>query len=382
MREAQRPVLIVGASDPGAANVLIPVVQHLLKDQEIEVISFCGEPARSRFIGSGVAATESSVDAESLLKQLSPKGVLVGTSEDCQSIDRRLTKAARKEQIMSFCVLDYWSQYHRRFSAPGEHFVYLPDHVYVMDQAAGDGLFGVGVPKQNIQITGHPHLEQFRASAPAVDSKKLDEFKPSLGIEPEEIVITFASETFGWSHDANYRFPPLSGDKERTVIILEHVLQTLKQIAPRCAKRIVLVNKLHPKNRFEEFSWIDAQSLPFRVLPVKDTDLIALLQASSIVIGMTSMLLVESVSLGRPTLSIVPRAIEEQIGPNGGQSWSLARTPQELSERLSGWLRDPAAANGDWNRIALDLEAQHRGSVQRIVSHLYSRLGIGESVAA
>ena len=376
-----KPDVLVAVEDPGAANALAPVVAALRREDRMDVCWICHPYAQPAFVsfglpmGDGESITPAVIERRFATRP--PRLVLIGTAENVQSIDRVCLLQARRLGIPSLCLLDYWSQYTERFSGAtaGERLAYLPDRICVMDQAANDALVAVGIPAHRLIVTGHPYLETYVQRLPPFPPAARARYLQGLGLAPDRRIVTFVSETFGWSYDPSYQFPPRSTSRERTVIILEHVLAVLSDLVRERGLRIAVVNKLHPKNTLEEFEWLDRRLWPFPVRSLTATDNPSLLRASSLVIGMTSMLLVEAACVGVPSLSVVPRAAEEQLGPGGAQICDVARNPEELRETVARLL---VVERGGWAPNTPPLSVLHAGATARVVRSLYGLLGLLE----
>lgn len=372
---AARPRVLVGAEDPGAANALAPVVALLAGEGLVDVRSACGPMAARVFARFAVPSLpEAARDARAWLDETHPELLLLGTSEGQDSIDRRLHRAARRAGLPTVCLLDYWSQFVERFSEPGPagRLALVPDEILVMDGPARDALMAAGIPADRLVVTGHPYLDIYAEQTRVLTAEEQAACRRDLGFAAGSTLITFVSETFGWTCDETARMQPLSASRERTVVVLEHLLHALSALTPAAAGPLALVVKLHPKNRPEEFAWMRETSWPFEIRIVGDTDNGALLQASHLVAGMTSMLLVEASCLGAPTLSILPRVSDDDIGPGLGPHGIVARTAEELHARLADLLAGAAARQ----RGALD--SAHRGATRRVADRLYHLVGVNQ----
>jgi hypothetical protein len=366
--ERARPRVLVAAEDPGAANALAPVVGMLSRDGRVEVSSACGPMAASVFERFAVPSfAESACDADGWLDRFAPALLLLGTSENRESVDRRLHRQARRRGIPTVCLLDYWSQFAQRFSeaGPDGHLGLVPDRIFVMDEPARDALIAEGVPPERLDVTGHPYLDYFQQSAPTLRPADAAAFRASLGLASQTRLITFVSETFGFTCGEDARFEPLSTSRERTIVVLEHLLAALARIVPGLDQEVALVNKLHPKNTAGEFASVPRRSLPFTMHVLTDADNTQLLQASALVIGMTSMLLVEAACLGLPTLSILARPADDSIGPGRRAHGVVVRSPEELHTELARLLHGRTVC------AAASPGAPHRGATRRVVDRLY-----------
>jgi hypothetical protein len=99
-----------------------------------------------------------------------------------------------------------------------------------------------------------------------------------------------------------------------------------------------VVLRLHPKSRAEDFAAcldnVDAVSSGGDPLP--------LLWAADVVLGMTSMLLLEAALLGKPHLSVLPRAEERAwLAPLSSGLTPVAVTRAQLAKQLAASVPPP-----------------------------------------
>ncbi|HEX9880285.1 MAG TPA: hypothetical protein VGB25_08845 [Candidatus Binatia bacterium] len=375
--------------DPGAANVTAPVAARLMGDGKTALTVLCLRFAREVFRRFGVPYRElhdyglrrqSAAAAARILAAESPDLVVVGTNEEPQSLDRWLTVTAKARGIPVVSILDYWCNYSQRFSGPSgeERFLYLPDLVFVMDEQARDEMISEGFPAEGLFISGHPYLEVCQGQSGRLSEDERGRFRRSLGVPGGGRLLTFVSETFGWTYDSSYRFKPVSGSRERTIIVLEHLLRAVTEIVKEKGLEVFILNKLHPKNSLGQFAWIQSLALPFPVRSVKRLDNSTLVQSSDLVVGMTSMFMLEAAVLGVPTLHVVPREIEEGFLGRGTRARRLARTPAELRKELLDFLA------GEVGKGAREADApmplNHRGATVRAAGKLYQILGIADDL--
>lgn len=380
MRAAERRRLLIAAHDPGGATALLPVIRTLAAQGLVSLRIIGDGAAASLFARAGIefepvrgcdGTGELFMVARRLLERERPDLVLVGSSE-AYAIERALTEAAARAGVPSVCLLDYWSQYAERFSGeePSERWRYLPDLVFVMDETARDEMVTLGVSPSCVVVVGHPHLSTLSRSVAPLAAAARAAFRETLGVPSGGRLVTFASETFGWQWDPSYRFQPLSGKTERTVVVLEHLLAALTELAEAQQIPLLVVNKLHPKNRPEEFAWLDHLVLPFPVRTMADADNTTLVRASDLVAGMTSMFLLEAACLGVPTLAVVPRPVEERVFANRyGARCAIARDPLGL-RRLLG----QALVGGGPQSPAVI--ADEEDAAEGVAARLYALLGI------
>ncbi|HEV3028109.1 MAG TPA: hypothetical protein VG457_11085, partial [Planctomycetota bacterium] len=228
---SRRPRVVVAAQDPGAANVLAPVAARLRAERRVDPVIWGLLQARAVFRRARVPLSPG-LSRDSLVRRFRedpPELLLTGTNEDRDGLDRVLTLEARRLGIPVLGVLDYWSNYVARYSGPGrsERFRFLPDLVFVMDPRARRDMIRLGFPPSRLRVVGHAHLERFAGRPRQTGARGRHQMRMALGVRPGEKLLCFASETYGMTWDRAYRFPPLTESRERTEIILEHLLAAL-----------------------------------------------------------------------------------------------------------------------------------------------------------
>jgi hypothetical protein len=126
------------------------------------------------------------------------------------------------------------------------------------------------------------------------------------------------------------------------------------------------VLRLHPKNTRDEFA---AYLGEFDEVSAGG-DPLALIHSADAVVGMTSMLLLEAALLGRPTLAIVPRAVERDWLPSIRAGVTrCATTRAEVAAELARVMEmgGDASPAGEPDWVPL-------GSMRRIVGFVRERL--------
>lgn len=213
--------------------------------------------------------------------------------------ERYLWKWAEARGIPSIAVMDQWQNYSLRFSGPTpeERLKYLPTWICVMDEYARLQMEAEGIPPSHIAVTGQPAFDALLHYAKAFPPSKITAIRRSLGVTGGETLVMFVSEALARD------FGDSLGYTE------DSTLATLLEVLSRLASRgysFCLVVKLHPQNQREDFSDIDLDGYgnPKVRLVEKEFSPRDLVLASDLVVGMASTLLVESILLGKPTLSV------------------------------------------------------------------------------
>jgi len=243
---------------------------------------------------------------------------------------------ASKRKVPSIAILDQWQNYKERFSGPlgTEVCQYLPDVICAMDESARQGMIRDGIPAERIKIVGHPSLSRLRQIMTRTNNKDIAEARKKLKLKDTQKMILFVSEPFTDSYG------DVAGYTELT--ILEEVLMYFQRrySLANNKDRIHLVIKRHPKNSPDAFNRFKGNRLIPMIIS-DEIDKVPLLLASDLVIGMASIMLMESIALGRPTVSVqvgakmkdLCEAVNQKIIPS-------ISTHEEMTQLLDRLLDD------------------------------------------
>jgi hypothetical protein len=290
--------VLVFVQDPGAANFVVDLPDALAERGigcRVEAIG-----AAAAHLGVPAAPVDAVADLDALLEDAHPSVIVVGTAEDLDTPALPLVDAARRRGVPSVGVVDGPANAAHRFrgraSAPLAH---APDWLLLADEWTRQEYVALGYPADRAIVTGHPLHDRVRAVGgqhrrhrdPTSPFVLLFAAERSTGLDPGQFE---ASE--------EYTLRGRGSSVGRTQIVMEELLDAVAALP----ERIVTVLRLHPKNTREELAPHLAE---FDRVSGGGPTAEAVLAADGVV-GMTSILLEEAVLLGRPTLSIVPRAIE------------------------------------------------------------------------
>ncbi len=356
MNKARR--ILIFSRDPGGANTVMPLIQPL-KNNGFEVLLWGKDTALDKYQQAGFTGRDineldhiDSVEAfESFLKGLGVDFILTGTSAEDKT-ENLIWLSAKKLEIPSAAILDQWVNYDIRFSPykVSERTKYIadpdltwcPDTIFVMDDEAHQEMLAVGFNKNQIAVSGQPYFEwiqkRWKENADQRETQA-QALKKSQTINKSSKVISFISEPLTELHKTSNGAIDFGYTEKST---FAHFITSLKNYASQnSSDHHTVIIKLHPRENpdnyndvLENFTHpniriiIDQQIAPW--------DLIAM---SSAIIGMSSMLLLETYLVGKPLLSI-------QIDRVGNDPFILSRrgyvkvaeNTQQLEEELSNCL--------------------------------------------
>jgi len=314
--------IIAFAREPGGADTIAPVVKQLLQRDDVEVELFSKDYAGARFTAAGLdfvdvdrceqCKLERKVREIVLAQQ--PDGLLTAASSrpTDDMTEKYFWKVGGDCGIPSVAVLDQWQNYAMRFSGPteAERLRYLPTCIAVMDDGVRRDMISEGIPEDRICVTGHPRFAALKEYHNQSIRKKAREKLARLGVDKTRQIIVFVSEP------ARRFFAVEEGYDEA---------ETLNALLKVCEKssnhgQIEVVLKYHPRNIEEDFlSVFNRGQVPLHMIR-NEIEPWEVLIAADLVVGMISILLVDSVLLGIPTLSVqlgskkVGRCLPEREG--------------------------------------------------------------------
>ena len=249
--------------------------------------------------------------------------------------ERYLWQWARERKIPSLALLDQWQNYALRFSGPepGQELKWLPDRILVMDETARREMIAEGLPDDRIVITGQPAFDEIRRSQTERESR-VEEFRQRVGLPEGGRTVVFAAERL-----KEHFGEKLGYDEDTTLRFLGDVLHSAMVLGP---SRPSLLVKLHPQNGPEDFAWCrnEWSGLKIRFCASELTAL-ETIAAADLVVGMSSVMLLESILCGKPTVSLELNAkvAPQLVAVKAGAVPHLTR-PNEAREVIRKLLED------------------------------------------
>ena len=338
------------AEDPGAANYVanLPAALHDL-----------GLSTRLLTVGAATDyLAQRSIASEPVLSPsffgLQPSSLLVvGTSENPDSYGLQLIDEWRQAGGRSVGVVDAYANATHRFRGRTQYpLAHAPDWLIVPDVWTQEAFVELGYDSSRIAICGHPHYDAVREAGKGFEKTGRTNLRRKWlsDARPEQTAIVFVAEVstglepMQFQRSSKYSLHGTGQSNARTDVVLEEFLLAAAQISP--APYLVL--RLHPKNTHEEFAAYEA-----------DFDLVSsggvpleLIYAADLVVGMSSMLLLEAALLHRPTLSILPRVLEKDWLPTTRTGITPCATDRAAVQTLlPQLLLQSAPANTDIDSI-------------------------------
>lgn len=323
--------ILLFSRDPGGANTIIPLVEPL-KEKGYETRLFGKDVALEKYLKAGLSSLNiidfvkiiNLKSIEDFLMHEKPDFIITGTSAD-DFTEKYIWKAAEKLNIPSFAILDQWTNYGIRFSkykiseireySNDKKHLFLPSKILVMDDYAKKEAIKNGLESLRILVTGQPYFETILKEKKKISQETILKIKEKLGINESDFIITFASEPLSkdYNNAENYW-----GYSELT--IFKEILESLKIISFKYNKNVCIIIKLHPREDIDNYKDMIPSFKEEKINIIIDKNSYSwdLILASDLICGMSSMFLIESVVLGKPTISV-------QIGLNRVNPFILDR---------------------------------------------------------
>lgn len=332
------------AINPGGLRAISPVVDQI-PDAQLYILDslepLCTDSRASRhqlFHHTDRQAVEA------LVQQHRPHLILTASSvrhTQGGQIENWFRQCARVLHIPSVCVLDHWCNYQMRFTSDDAHpFDSLPDLLCVMDARARRELIAAGFPAPRLVITGQPAFDRlFHESGPQRTGWRR-EARAQWGIADTTFVCGFISEPVAadCGQARRYTETAVAGDIARALAAVPGS---------------VLVCKPHPREGIGKYTQLGLRE-PAALPPH------TFVAACDAVVGMTSVLLLESLLLGTPTISFQPDS-------QAGDPWTHFIHPVPLVREvtaLRSWLR--AVRHGEHHAAAAPFY-QERAATRNVV---------------
>jgi len=308
-------VLIV-VEDPGAANFILELPGALAHAGMQSRIVACGHAVqylKDRQIAADPCPT--SVHVREFVHARSFRLLLAGTSQNPDSPILALIDECVRQGVPAIGFVDMAADAHLRFSGrTGNPLQHAPESIIVADQATHRAFVDLGYPAERIHVSGHPAYDRVRRKAAELEKGSLFALRTRLlGGDPAPRPVWMFAAEHGeddprLKRSAEYTLHGRGSSDRRTDIVLEEVLDAAASLEPRPYVAL----RLHPKNIREEFARYRTEV----DMVSQGGDPIELIWASDLVLGMSSILLMEAAIAGRPTLSVVPRECERSWSPS------------------------------------------------------------------
>lgn len=222
--------------------------------------------------------------------------VFTGTShpDSSKGFEVNAIQAAKAKGIPVISFIDHWVNFCLRFQ--GLEAAHLPDEIWVVDEKAKELGIKEGLPAERLIVSGSPHLYFLRHYwRPRFSGKT---YLSALGIPAEGRHVLFVPDPLSLRNGRE-----VAGFTETEALDdLCEVLEKLDVYLLIKCHPLQPVEALMPKNAFRTKSFL-----------LQQADSLELAQASDVVVGFYSNLLLEAEALGKPVVRYYPGKPEADL---------------------------------------------------------------------
>lgn len=234
-------------------------------------------------------------DIDILLDEFRPEAVLLGSSLDSWG-ERHACRAARHRGVFTVSLIDWWSNFGRRYSSPATmDLQYLPDAIAVPDGDAREGCIAEGIPESLLHITGNPYWDYLLKISVAERNEARFKIRTRMGMPKQAHLILLISSNI---RNLNLNLGYNEGDFFRAITTFSRVAET--------ADPIIWAVRPHPQESVNELQNLLKDSNIQNCRVMDDISAFEAVCASDSVIGMCSSMLFEAALLGKKVVSFQP----------------------------------------------------------------------------
>lgn len=304
--------IVVMVEDPGALNYLEPLIEALTVQNASLFVFGVGVGFRQLSErGYKVNLPPPACDALRVLQCCGCTMLVIGTSEDPHTPAFDLVRAARLACIKVVAIVDAEVNAKFRFRGSTENSLsYAPDWMIVPNEETANAFNQLGFPRSRTTIVENPARararNRFRSNNPTANFL-------SRRVQKDKFRIIFISELSDGMDSGQYTRSPdytLTGrgvSCSRTLIVAEELLDALSDLRDQNGINSTLVLRLHPKQSLADLGALSHEfdEVSYGGDPLEEVS------TADLVVGMTSMLLLQAHDMGKRCMSLLPREQEK-----------------------------------------------------------------------
>ena len=301
-------------SDPAGANACIGFAKLGKELNERSSILFCNKKYNDDTVENLHV-----VNTVPEFNKLGIDCVFTGTShpESSGYFEIDCIKAASKQGIRTISFIDHWVNFKLRF-LDGNGQTFFPDEIWVVDEKAKELALKEGLPENKLVIHPNPYHEYLRLLWKPVYTNK--HYLDTLSIPKTGRHVLFAPD-------------PLSirDEKKLAGFTEDEALSDICEVINDLGNEVHLVVKCHPLQPVETLKKVIKDRKG--VYLVKNADPLELINASDLIVGFYSNLLLEAEAMEKQVTRYFPGNENADL-LNHNNSLEKAVTPKELSIKL------------------------------------------------
>ncbi len=294
-----KPLVLFFSCEPGGAEVLIPVIQLLKLDSDFRVLVLGYGLGGDRFSRADIDFVKIDKVMKSdndIFEKIKPSILITSAASlpDKDMSEKHLWLIARENNIPSIAFLDQWQNYVPRFSGTetNERLKYLPDIINCINMDGKNEMLAEGFPESKLKPMGHPYLSGVKKISNAIDANRI---RKKICISNNVLIALFVSEPIL----ENYGDTRGYDQYQVLALFLLAISESEKDYLP--------VIKLHPKDNIGKFEDILNKYKNISPIIIKnELTSLEVLSISDLVIGMSSVMLIEAYILECFIISLQP----------------------------------------------------------------------------
>lgn len=336
--------IFVVASDPGSANAIMPVIMECCK---------AGHKINGLVSGSATIILDrwheimeiddatSIDDIFNIFSDMQPHVLLAGAGA-FNLLEHTVRRAALDVGIPCVAVLDHWTNYQQRFRRfDGVQWIYsLPDRICVLDEGVHNEMLVEGFEPEQIVVTGQPYFEYIANWKNALSANDVVRFRSRFVENEATVLIGFCSEPLAEDLKVTHTEDP--GYTQYTTIA--KTVSILGRFSKLSGRHIHFVVRPHPRENVDKIENVLAQldlppSLSWDVSKIGSS--LEFVVSCDLLIGMTSMALIEAYIMSKQVLSVQLglKKTDVFLGTTRGYCPSIYDI-QELYEWFEKWFKN------------------------------------------
>lgn len=280
---------------PGTAAAFIPLIQYFKADNNSwKIIILAYDRAYHVLLENNISSEPIAQFTDSLSFLKGSHILVTGTSRMVED-DNLYWTWSKQQQIPCIGFVDSWASYSERFTMH-HPLDALPQFIAAVDEFMCNRLVEAGIAKEKIVITGSPAFDLLVKAKTNYHNKK----------EAKEILII--TDPYTEINGADVKKKVGFSEFE----IMDFLFDSFTTILQTKAKDYTLKIKIHPRESLEKYTIYQEKFAHlykrFEIIGGTASKINLILQ-SNLVIGMSSILLVEASILGKQTISLQPNRV-------------------------------------------------------------------------
>jgi hypothetical protein len=256
------------------------------------------------------------------LRALGVEVLFTGTShpQSSNQFEVRCITTAKQQGLYVISFIDHWVNFKLRFD--GLSIEYYPDEIWVLDEGAYALAVKEGLAADKLKIRDNPFLVYLKQYWKSSFSEK--NYLTTLGIDKNSKHILFAPDPMS-----------LRLGKEVVGFTEFEAFRDLTEIVSSCFKDVSLIIKTHPLQPQVDLFEASKIHSSLNLCLITEANTQELINASDLVVGFYSNLLLEAKALGKKVVRYFPGNEETDLLRYSADSEVPCKSKEELANKIN-----------------------------------------------